>query len=42
MLLMVLNGIRRGICHWKYRYSKENDKFMKTMIITKNHYIFSI
>ena len=29
MLLIVERGIRRGICHSVYRYSKANNKYMK-------------
>ena len=29
MLLMVEKGIKRGICHAKYRYAKANNKYMK-------------
>ena len=29
MLLMVEKSIRRGICHYIYRYAKANDKHMK-------------
>ena len=29
MLLMVEKGIRRGICHSIYRYTKANNKYMK-------------
>ena len=29
MLLIVENAIRRGICHYVYRYAKANNKYMK-------------
>ena len=29
MLLMVEKGIRRGICHFIYRYAKSSNKYMK-------------
>ena len=35
MLLMVEKGIRGGICHSIYRYSKANKKYMKDYIKNK-------
>ena len=29
MLLIVENAVRRGICHYIYRYAKANNKYMK-------------
>ena len=42
MLLMVEKGIRGGICHAIHRYAKANNKYIKIIINTKNHLIFSI
>ena len=35
MLLMVKKGIRGGICHSIYRYTKANHKYMKDYDKTK-------
>ena len=42
MLLMVEKGVRSGICHAIHRYAKANNKYVKIMMKTKNHHIFSI
>ena len=41
MLLTVEKGIRGGICHAIYKHAKANNKYMKIMIKTRNHDIFS-
>ena len=38
-LLMSEKGIRGGICHATHRYAEANNKYMKNMIKTMNHYI---
>ena len=42
MLLMVKKGIRGGICHSIYRYTKANNKYRRIMIKIKNRHIFNI
>ena len=42
MLLMVEKEIRGRICHAIHRNAKANNKFMKNLVKTKNHYIFNI
>ena len=41
MLLMLVKGIRRGICHSIYRYAKANNKYMKDYDKIKNRHIFN-
>ena len=42
MLLMVVKGIRGGICHVIHRYAKDNNKYIKIMIKIKNRFILNI
>ena len=42
MLLMVEKGIRGGIIHTIHRHAEANNKYIKIMIKTKNHYISCI
>ena len=42
MLLMVEEGKRGGLCHSIHRYAKASNKYMKIIIIMKNHPIFNI
>ena len=42
MLLMVEKGIRGGICHSIYRYSKAHNKYMKDYEKNKRIVIHSI
>ena len=42
MLLMVEKGIRGGICHAIYRYTKANNKYMKNYNKDKKNHFFNI
>ena len=42
MLLMVEKSIRGGICHFIYRYTKANNKYMKDYDKIKNRHILNI
>ena len=42
MLLMVEKGITGGICHFIYKYAKDNNKYMKDYDKIINRYIFNI
>ena len=42
MLLMLVKGIRGGMCHSIYRYAKVNSKYMKDYDKIKDHHILNI